>query len=105
MKRVMKIDDSLDVFPVHGVGGTLGTLATGIFVDSRFGGLGLAEGVTVGKQLITQATGVLATIVWCAVMTWVLLKLVGLLTPLRASAESETEGLDLADHGERGYIL
>jgi Amt family ammonium transporter len=105
IKRIAKIDDSLDVFPVHGVGGIIGTIAVGIFVDARFGGVGLAEGTTIGMQVATQLTGVAATVLWCGAMTWLLLKLVGMLTHLRISAEGETEGLDLADHGERGYII
>jgi len=105
IKRVAKIDDSLDVFPVHGVGGIIGTIAVGIFVQASLGGVGLAEGVTVGQQVMTQLAGVAATVAWCAVVTWLLLKVVGMLTPLRAAADGETEGLDLADHGERGYII
>jgi len=105
VKRVARIDGSLDVFPVHGVGGIIGTIAVGIFVEARLGGVGLADGVTVGQQVMTQLTGVAATVGWCAVVTWLLLKLVGVLTPLRVAAEGETEGLDLADHGERGYII
>ncbi|MFO1436560.1 MAG: ammonium transporter [Gammaproteobacteria bacterium] len=105
VKRVMKIDDSLDVFPVHGVGGMLGTLAAGIFADAGWGGVGYREGVTMGKQMMVQLTGVLVTVAWCAVVTVILLKVVAMVMPLRASAEGETEGLDLADHGERGYIL
>lgn len=105
IKRVARIDDSLDVFPVHGVGGILGTIAAGIFVDAGLGGVGYAQGMDVGRQLATQLIGVAATALWCGAWTWGLLKIVGSLTPLRASAEAETEGLDLADHGERGYIL
>lgn len=105
IKRVARIDDSLDVFPVHGVGGIIGTVAVGIFVEARLGGVGLAQGTTMGQQVMTQLTGVVATVAWCAVVTWLLLRLVGMITPLRVSAEGETEGLDLADHGERGYII
>jgi len=105
IKRVARIDDSLDVFPVHGVGGILGTIAAGVFVDASLGGIGLAEGVTMGGQVGTQAIGVVATALWCGAWTWILLRLVGLLTPLRISTDGETEGLDLADHGERGYII
>ncbi|MEM7081941.1 MAG: ammonium transporter [Pseudomonadota bacterium] len=105
IKRKLEIDDSLDVFPVHGVGGFLGTLLTAVFSAKVFGGLGLDEGVSIGSQLGVQAIGCLATLVWCGVLTWVLLKLIGFVIPLRVSDENETEGLDLALHGERGYEL
>jgi Amt family ammonium transporter len=103
VKRRLEIDDSLDVFPVHGVGGFTGILLTAVFSATQFDGLGLAEGVTVWQQLGVQALGAVATLVWCAVLTFALLKLVGLVVPLRVSAEAETEGLDLALHDERGY--
>jgi Amt family ammonium transporter len=74
-----------------------------VFSATQFDGLGLAEGVTVWQQLGVQALGAVATLVWCAVLTFALLKLVGLVVPLRVSAEAETEGLDLALHDERGY--
>jgi Amt family ammonium transporter len=105
LKRRLKIDDSLDVFPVHGVGGIMGTILTGVFADQAWGGLGLADGVSIGQQVATQAIGVLATIIWCGVLTIVILKLVDRVVGLRVSANEETEGLDLVDHGERGYIL
>ena len=108
LKRVLKIDDSLDVFPVHGVGGILGTLAAGIFAASTLGafsGQGYAEGMTMGKQLGVQAIGVVATLVWTAAITWVLLKLVGAFSGLRVNAEEETMGLDTTQHNERGYDL
>jgi Amt family ammonium transporter len=108
LKRVLKIDDSLDVFPVHGVGGILGTLAAGVFAAGTLGvfsGQGYAEGMTMGKQLGVQAIGVLATLAWTAAVTWVLLKLVGLVTSLRVSSEQETMGLDTTQHNERGYDL
>mgnify|MGYP003335074977 CR=1 FL=1 len=105
IKRTLKIDDSLDVFPVHGVGGILGTMLAGVFISEQFGGAGFAEGVTMGSQLTTQAIGVVATVVWCAVATFVLLKLTQVLVGLRVTSDIETEGLDLAEHDERGYIL
>ncbi len=105
MKRRLMIDDSLDVFPVHGVGGFTGLLLTAIFSSASLDGLGLPPGVTVGSQLMTQLVGALATAVWCGVATFVLLKLVNVVTPLRVSAEQETEGLDLVLHEERGYSL
>lgn len=105
IKRTLKIDDSLDVFPVHGVGGILGTMLAGVFISEQFGGTGFAEGVTMGSQLTTQAIGVVATMVWCAIATFVLLKLTQALVGLRVTSDIETEGLDLAEHDERGYIL
>ncbi len=105
IKRTLKIDDSLDVFPVHGVGGMLGTILAGVFVAEQFGGAGLAEGVTQGSQILTQLIGVAATVGWCAVVTFALLKIVDVLVGLRVSPEMETEGLDLSEHDERGYIL
>ncbi len=104
IKRVLKIDDSLDVFPVHGVGGFTGLLLTAVF-SSAAGGLGLDDGVTVASQLGVQAIGAVATAVYCGVATFVLLNLIGLVTPLRVSREQEQEGLDLVLHEERGYIL
>jgi ammonium transporter, Amt family len=105
MKRVLNVDDSLDVFPVHGVGGLLGTLLTGIFVSATFGGIGYPEKVTMGQQVVTQLIGVAATAAWSGVMTWVLLKLVDAIAGMRVTNEEETEGLDTALHGEKGYNL
>jgi len=105
VKRVLHIDDSLDVFPVHGIGGITGTLLTAVFADKNMGGLGLAQGVSIGKQLAVQALGVAGTALWCAVCTIILLKLIDALVGLRVTANEETEGLDVTDHGERGYIL
>jgi len=105
IKRSLKIDDSLDVFPVHGVGGILGTLLAGVFAAESLGGVGYAEGVTMGQQVGVQAIGVVATVLWCGIMTFVLLKLVALFVDLRVSDEVETQGLDLSEHDERGYIL
>lgn len=105
IKQKLHIDDSLDVFPVHGVGGILGTLATAIFVTSSLGGVGLPEGVTVWKQLGVQMIAVVATIVWCGGISFILLKLIGGMTRLRAEVEEEIEGLDIVHHEERGYNL
>jgi Amt family ammonium transporter len=105
IKRKLEIDDSLDVFPVHGVGGMLGLMLTAIFVSSSFGGTGLPDGVSIGQQIIVQLTGTLATLVWCGVVTFVLLKLVNAVVPLRVTEEHETEGLDLVLHEERGYDI
>ncbi|MFT4583886.1 MAG: Amt family ammonium transporter [Gammaproteobacteria bacterium] len=105
IKRGLKIDDSLDVFPVHGVGGILGTLLAGVFASESLGGVGYAEGVSMGHQVGVQAIGVLATMVWCGVATFVLLKLVGMFVGLRVGEDAESQGLDLSEHDERGYIL
>ncbi len=108
LKRVLKVDDSLDVFPVHGVGGILGTFAAGIFAATSLGafsGQGYAEGVTMGSQVGVQLLGIGATATWTAALTWIVLKLVGLVTPLRATGEEETMGLDTTQHNERGYDL
>ncbi|WP_057956275.1 ammonium transporter [endosymbiont of Ridgeia piscesae] len=107
LKRVLKIDDSLDVFPVHGVGGILGTLLAGVFSATSLGvlsGYGFADGIeTMGGQVYVQFIGVLATVIFTAVVSWVILKLIDSLIGLRVSEEDEVEGLDVVDHEERGY--
>ena len=103
IKQKLKIDDSLDVFPVHGVGGMIGLLLLAVFSAERFDGLGL-DG-TILDQLGIQITGLLATIVWTAVASFVLLKVVNAISPLRVSSDEETEGLDLVLHEEKGYNL
>jgi Amt family ammonium transporter len=105
MKRVLKVDDSLDVFPVHGVGGLLGTLLTAVFVSTTFGGVGYPEKVTMGEQFVTQLIGVAVTALWSGVLTWVLLKLVDAVVGMRVASEEETEGLDTVEHNEKGYNL
>jgi Amt family ammonium transporter len=105
MKQKLHVDDSLDVFPVHGVGGILGTLLTAVFVSGSFGGMGLPEGVSIGQQFVTQLTGVVATIAWCGGVTFVLLKAINVVLPLRVTSDQETEGLDIVLHEERGYDL
>jgi ammonium transporter, Amt family len=103
LKRVLHLDDSLDVSPVHGVGGVIGTLFTGVFAATSLGGAGFALDNDMARQVGVQALGVGATIAWCAVVTWLVLKLLDATLGLRVSEESESEGLDLAEHGERGY--
>ncbi len=109
LKNVLRVDDSLDVFPVHGVGGMLGTLMAGVFCSTQLGifsGNGFSEGISsIGGQLLVQATGVVATLVYTVVVTFVLLKVVGLLVGLRVDSDEETQGLDLVLHDERGYDL
>jgi Amt family ammonium transporter len=105
MKQALKVDDSLDVFPVHGVGGALGTILTGMFVSATFGGMGLPENVSVGDQLLVQVIGVITVGAWSGVITLLLLKLTNALTGFRATPEEETEGLDTVLHNEKGYNL
>jgi Amt family ammonium transporter len=103
LKRVLHLDDSLDVSPVHGVGGVIGTLLTGVFAAVSLGGSGFTVQKDIMSQLGVQALGVGATILWCGAVTWVLLKLLDVTLGLRVSEEQESEGLDLAEHGEKGY--
>lgn len=110
IKQKLKIDDSLDVFPVHGVGGILGTLLAGVFSSAELGafsGYGFADGIsTMAEQVAVQLTGIGATIVYTAIASYLLFKLVGLMTDgLRVSEEQETTGLDLNEHDESGYNL
>ena len=99
----LQIDDSLDVFAVHGVGGILGSLLVAFLATSSFSGLGLPEGQTAGSQFFIQFKGTALTIVWTAVFTYLILKLTAYLTPLRVDEDEEIEGLDLRSHGEKGY--
>ncbi|MGB2271559.1 MAG: ammonium transporter [Pseudomonadales bacterium] len=107
MKQALKIDDSLDVMPVHGVGGILGTLAVAIFASSELGlfsGQGLDN--SIGEQLSIQATGIVATVVYTAVVTYIIFKVIGLMTGgIRVDEDQESEGLDLVSHNERGYDI
>lgn len=98
LKRAMGWDDSLDAFGVHGVGGIVGGLLTAVFATSAVTG---AETLPILEQLGIQALSIVVAAAYCAAMTWVLLKLVGLVLPLRVSADEERQGLDLALHGER----
>ncbi|MDG1938756.1 MAG: ammonium transporter [Pseudomonadales bacterium] len=107
MKQALKIDDSLDVMPVHGVGGILGTLAVAIFASSELGlfsGQGLDN--SIGEQLSIQATGIVATVAYTAVVTYIIFKVIGLITGgIRVDEDQESEGLDLVSHNERGYDI
>ena len=109
IKQVLKIDDSLDVFPVHGVGGALGTLLAGVFCSTQLGifsGNGFSDGIdSIGGQLTVQATGVVTVFVYTLVVSFLLLKLVDMLIGLRVADDEETQGLDLVLHDERGYDL
>jgi Amt family ammonium transporter len=105
VKRALGYDDALDAFGVHAVGGIVGALLTGVFVAASLGGVGFNEGVTMGKQLYIQAVAVLATIVYDAVVSFVLLKLIDAVLGLRVNADEETEGLDVVLHDERAYDI
>jgi len=109
LKQKLRIDDSLDVFPVHGVGGIVGTLLAGILVSANLGifsGNGYAEGMAMGSQVGVQVIGVLATGIYTAVITLILLRVVATLTGgIRVTAEEEQVGLDITDHDEKGYSM
>ncbi len=105
IKRTLKIDDSLDVFPVHGVGGVLGTLLAGVLVAEQFGGAGLADGMTISSQLGVQAVAVIAVLAWTAVATFIILKVIQVIIGLRVDEQQETEGLDITQHEETGYNM
>ena len=109
VKNTFKIDDSLDVFPVHGIGGMLGTILAGVFCSTQLGifsGNGFSDGIdSIGGQVAVQATGVVATIVYTSVATFIILKLVNAMVRLRIDSEEENQGLDLVLHDERGYDL
>jgi len=108
VKQKLKIDDSLDVFPVHGVGGIIGTLLAGIFAASSLGvfsGQGLAEGMTISSQLGVQFVGVISTIIYTAFATFIILKILEPITGLRVSDDEEQQGIDITSHEEKGYDL
>ncbi len=105
VKRVLHIDDSLDVFPVHGVGGVLGTLLAGVFVSASLGGAGLAAGQTPMGQVGVQIVAILATVFWTLSVTFLILKIIDGLLGLRVAEAEETEGLDITQHEEKGYSL
>lgn len=105
MKQKLKIDDSLDVFPVHGVGGALGTVLTGVFASSSLGLFSGQEDIAIGSQVGIQALGVLIVFVFTGVVTFIILKITDAMIGNRVSEEEETEGLDLVSHNERGYNL
>lgn len=105
LKRKLGYDDALDVFGVHAVGGIIGALLTGVFAAASLGGAGLVEGMTIPGQLWIQTKGVLVTLIYTAVLSYLILKAIDLTMGLRVNEEQETEGLDLSQHDERGYIL
>ncbi len=103
IKQRFKIDDSLDVFAVHGIGGMIGTMLTAVFVSAALGGNGLAEGMTIGSQLGVQALGIIIVAIWSAVLTAIIVVVLKMFLTFRVDEETEVQGLDLALHGERGY--
>ncbi|MDP7490034.1 MAG: ammonium transporter [Arenicellales bacterium] len=105
LKNALGYDDSLDVFGVHAIGGIVGALLTGVFVAGSLGGVGLAEGVSISQQVGKQAIGVVATIIYTGVASFIILKVIDMVIGLRVSSDEESEGLDIALHDERGYNL
>lgn len=109
LKQVVKIDDSLDVFPVHGVGGIVGTLLAAVLVSQNLGvfsGNGYADGMAMGSQFMVQVIGILAVAAYTAVLTFLLLKIVSAVTSgIRVSEDQEQIGLDITDHDEKGYSM
>ncbi len=105
LKSKLGYDDSLDAFGVHGIGGIVGALLTGVFTASVLGGSGLAEGVTIGLQVWKQFLSIVITIVWGGVLSYIILKIVDAIVGLRVEEDDERMGLDLSQHNERGYNL
>lgn len=111
LKRMLRADDSLDVFGVHGVGGILGALLTGVFAAPSLGGQGVWDYTTnamntsysIGSQVLVQAHGVVVTIVWSAIVAFIAFKLVDIVIGLRVPEDEEREGLDITSHGESAY--
>jgi Amt family ammonium transporter len=104
VKRTLKIDDSLDVFSVHGVGGVTGSLLTGVFAASGLGGLGLVEGVSIMDQVGVQALAIIVTAAWSALFSYVILKVLDKYLGLRVTSDEEVQGLDNVLHEETGYL-
>ncbi len=104
IKRTLKIDDSLDVFSVHGVGGVTGSLLTGVFAASSLGGLGLTDGVSIMDQVGVQALAIVVTVVWSALFSYLILKLLDEFIGLRVTSDEEVQGLDNVLHEETGYL-
>ncbi|HEY0960255.1 MAG TPA: ammonium transporter [Novosphingobium sp.] len=105
VKFKLKIDDSLDVFAVHGVGGIVGSLLLAFFLSPALGGTGYAEGMTMGSQLAAQLGGVTVVAIWSAIMSAILALAVSLIMPMRVSEDAEREGLDITSHGERAWEM
>ena len=105
VKNGFKIDDSLDVFAVHGVGGILGSLMLALFISEGFGGTGYGEGMAFGSQFVAQLIGVGAVAIWSAVATAILGFGISFILPMRVSEDEERDGLDISNHGERAWDL
>jgi Amt family ammonium transporter len=105
IKRTFKIDDSLDVFAVHGVGGATGVLLTAVFMDAALGGVGFPEGFSMSGQATVQLVGIIVTLLWSFAVSLVIAKIVQAVTGLRVSADIEEQGLDVNLHGERAYNM
>jgi len=105
VKQKLQIDDSLDVFAVHGVGGMTGSLLLAVFLSPALGGTGYAEGMSMGSQFVAQIVGVGVTLVWSAVATAILAVMVSVLIPMRVSEDEERDGLDISSHGERAWEM
>jgi Amt family ammonium transporter len=104
-KRAFGYDDSLDAFGVHGIGGVVGAILTGVFIDAGLGGAGLPEGVSLGGQVMLQVIGAGTTIIYCGIVSLIILKVLDATVGLRVSEEQEQTGLDLVLHDEQGYNL
>jgi Amt family ammonium transporter len=100
LKRKLGYDDALDAFGVHAVGGIVGALLTGVFAATTLGGI---KEISIGSQVITQLIGILITVAWCGIVTFIILKIIDAIIGLRVSEEQESEGLDLTQHDEKGY--
>ncbi len=103
IKQRLGVDDSLDVFAVHGVGGIIGSLLLGVFLSADLGGTGYADGTTMASQVAAQFVGVGVVAIWSAVVSAVIAVLISLVLPMRVSEDEEREGLDLSSHGERAW--
>jgi len=103
LKKWLRVDDTCDVFGVHGVCGIVGCLLTGVFTSSSLGGVGYAEGVTMGHQVWVQFFSVCVTLVWSGVVAFIGYKVADMLVGLRVPEEQEREGLDVNSHGENAY--
>ena len=105
VKQRMRIDDSLDVFAVHGVGGILGSILLAVFLDTKLGGTGYAEGMSMGSQLVGQILAVGVVAIWSIIASAIIALMVSVVFPMRVTKDEETEGLDITSHGERGWEM
>lgn len=103
LKNALGYDDTMDVFGIHGIAGIIGAIGTGVFMAPSLGGVGYDEGVTMGHQVYVQTVSVGFTLIYVAVVSYILYKIVDLVIGLRVTEDDEREGLDTASHGERAY--